>query len=307
MSIRSLYFVSLAALLAAGCGSSSSTSDGTGGSGATGGAGGSGGAEPRILDEPIDEHRTAGEREYLLYVPSGIDLNEPTPLVLSFHGSTPGELSASVLQRSLTAGNDHAQEHGYIIVYPQGLMLGDSQGWDTSPQSPDIPFVDDIIAALDEEFGLDEDRIFSGGISNGAGFSYTLACTRGNTIAAIGPVAGGLPMDCPITRRVPAIVFYGTEDGGFDNGQASAEAWTQRNGCSEDTEEVFQNGDSTCDAWTGCEESADVEFCTIDGGGHTWPGSPFADIFEAFGVGKTTMDLDATDRMWTFFEAHPMP
>lgn len=305
MSIRSLCFVSFALLIFTGCGSSSGDAAGTGGASGEGGSGG--GVDQRILDSPIDEMRTAEEREYLLYVPSGLDLNAPTPLVLSFHGSTPGEMSASALHRGVSAASDHAQDNGYIVVYPQGLTRNERQGWDTSPESPDIAFVDDIIAALDDEFGLDADRIFSGGISNGAGFSYTLACTRGDVFAAIGPVAGGLPVDCPFTRRVPAIVFYGTEDGGFANGQTSAEAWSQRNGCTDNTEEVFQNGDSTCDAWTGCEEAADVEFCTVDGGGHTWPGSPFGDIFEMFGEGKTTQDLDATDRMWRFFTQHPMP
>ncbi len=298
MSIRSLCFVSLALLLATGCGSSSSTSNGTGGSG---------GGEPRILDQPIDERRTVGEREYLLYVPSGIDLNQPTPLVLSFHGSTPGQEGAATLQRGVSAANDHAQQNGYIVVYPQGRLFDERQGWETDPDSPDIAFVDALIAALDDELGLDEDRIFSAGISNGAGFSYTLACSRGDVIAAIGPVAGGMPDDCPFTRRVPAIVFYGTADGGFERGQTSAVAWSQRNGCSEDTEEVFQNGDSTCDAWTECQEGADVEFCTIEDGGHTWPGSPTGEVFEMAGFGKTTTDLDATDRMWRFFLEHPMP
>jgi polyhydroxybutyrate depolymerase len=293
--------------LAVGCGDSSSGAGGSGGGSGSGGSGG--GAEPWVLSAPIDEARMIDERQYLVYVPSGVDLNQPTSLVLSFHGSTPGEMPAAVLQRSLTAGNPHAQENGYIIVYPQGLTRNERQGWDTTPDSPDILFVDDIVEELDQEFGLDEDRIFSGGISNGAAFSYTLACSRGDVFAAIGAVAGALPMDCPLTRRVPAIVFHGTEDArvSYAAGSASAEAWSQRNGCADDIEEVFQNGDTTCEAWAECQEGADVELCTVDGGGHTWPNSPFADIFEMFGEGKTTMDVDATDRMWRFFEAHPMP
>lgn len=281
---------------------------GTGGTAGGAGAGGTGGStEPFVLDSPVDETRPLGEREYVLYVPSGIDLNEPTPIVFSFHGSTPGDMSAAVLQRGVTDGNDHAQDNGYIIVYPQGLNRNGNQGWDTTPLSPDIDFVDAILAELDDEFGLDEDRIYSGGISNGGAFSYTLACVRGDVFAAIGPVAAALPAECPLMEQVPAIVFHGTDDTfvEFDRGATSAEAWSMRNQCSGNTEEVFQNGDSTCEAWIDCNATADVEFCTIDGGGHTWPGSPFADIFETFGAGATTMDLDATDRMWRFFEAHP--
>jgi polyhydroxybutyrate depolymerase len=82
-------------------------------------------------------------------------------------------------------------------------------------------------------------------------------------------------------------------------------AWAEGNGCSTETEEVFQNGDSTCNAWTDCD--ADVEMCIVDEGGHTWPGSATGPVFEAVGQGKTTLDLDATDRMWDFFDAHPIP
>ncbi|MEM7436073.1 MAG: PHB depolymerase family esterase [Myxococcota bacterium] len=293
------------AVVTVGCGDGSSGAGGDGGAGAA--AGGGGGGEPWLLSAPIDEARPVGDREYQLYVPSGLDLNEPTPLVLSFHGSTPGDMPASVLQRGVSGGNPHAQDNGYIIVYPQGLMRGENQGWDTGPLSADIDFVDAIIADLDAEFGIDERRIYAAGISNGGAFSYTLACTRSEAFAAIAPVAGALPTDCPLVELIPAIVFHGTADDvvSYDRGSTSAEAWALRNRCSESTETVFENGDSTCEAWVDCQTAADVELCTVDGGGHTWPGSPFADIFESFGVGFTTDDLDATDRMWEFFQAHP--
>ena len=45
--------------------------------------------------------------------------------------------------------------------------------------------------------------------------------------------------------------------------------------------------------------------CTVDGGGHTWPGG--LDALEAFGYGATTMDLSASDALWDCFVAHPLP
>jgi polyhydroxybutyrate depolymerase len=39
----------------------------------------------------------------------------------------------------------------------------------------------------------------------------------------------------------------------------------------------------------------------IYGGGHTWPGSPFDAPFE---LGLTSMDINATETIWAFFEAH---
>ena len=45
---------------------------------------------------------------------------------------------------------------------------------------------------------------------------------------------------------------------------------------------------------------AEVTLCTVTGGGHAWPGG-------AFGLPGTTQNISATDAMWTFFSAHPMP
>ena len=293
MNARFLFFtLSLAvSLFVAGCDSSSGS-----------------GEPPNVLDAPIDEGRNIGERTFWLYVPSGIDLNQPTAVVLSHHGATPGTGGAARLQQGVAGTNAHAQEHGYIAVHPQSRIRGTEedpvQSWESTADSPDLLFVDGILDALRDDFTIDEARIFSTGISSGGAFSYALACWRGNVIAAIGPVAGVDPTEsCTSSRAVPAVAFYGTSDGSYEPGSESALAWAQANGCSAETEEVFQNGDSTCNAWTGCD--ADVELCTVDGGGHTWPGSATGPTFEAVGQGKTTLDLDATAHMWTFFEAHP--
>ncbi len=61
-------------------------------------------------------------------------------------------------------------------------------------------------------------------------------------------------------------------------------------------------GDATCVTHGGCTSGADVVLCTIQGGGHQWPGGetlPF--------LGKKSTDINATDALWTFFVAHPRP
>ena len=310
MNAPSLFFASslALALFTAGCGSSEGSP--TGGTGGDGGAGGAG--PPRILDEPIDEERSLGERRFQLYVPSGVDLNQGMAVVLSHHGATPGVSGASHLQKGVTGIVPHAQEHGYIAVLPQSRTRGTEerpvQSWESTAESPDLSFIDDILDALRDEFTIDESRIFATGMSSGGFFSYALACYRAEVIAAIGPVAGGVRLeDCATSRNVPLIAFHGTSDNAvpYDLGLESATNWSQGNGCSSETDEVFQNGDSSCNAWRGCMGT--VEMCTVDEGGHTWPGGSGGAIFEAAGQGKTTLDLDATDRMWGFFEQHPKP
>lgn len=75
-------------------------------------------------------------------------------------------------------------------------------------------------------------------------------------------------------------------------------AWAERNGCSSTTTEVFANGDSTCEQFDGCQPGTAVTLCTVDQGGHTWPGGG-----PLIGMGKTTQDLSASRAMWQFWAA----
>jgi polyhydroxybutyrate depolymerase len=72
------------------------------------------------------------------------------------------------------------------------------------------------------------------------------------------------------------------------------DAWAKRNGCTA----------AGNDQWT-CPGGADVVLYTIEGGGHTWPGSKF-DANLADLMGPTSTDLDATALMWQFFATHPL-
>jgi polyhydroxybutyrate depolymerase len=105
--------------------------------------------------------------------------------------------------------------------------------------------------------------------------------------------------------------FHGTADnivpydgGGLTGYRSAAETdagWAMRDGCETTTTESFANGDSRCVTHSGCDGGSEVTLCTITGGGHTWPGGGY------FPGGHITTDLSATDAMWAFFEAHPMP
>jgi len=50
--------------------------------------------------------------------------------------------------------------------------------------------------------------------------------------------------------------------------------------------------------YTHCEEGAEVEFYTVYGGGHTWPGGSGIPEWIA---GPTTQAIDASEMMWEFF------
>ena len=55
--------------------------------------------------------------------------------------------------------------------------------------------------------------------------------------------------------------------------------------CAADPQVTSQNGEVTCESWTPCSGAADVALCSIEGGGHAWPGSTAYPIGKSF-LGK---------------------
>jgi polyhydroxybutyrate depolymerase len=168
-----------------------------------------------------------------------------------------------------------------------------------------------LIVHLQGRFNIDPARIYATGISNGAQMSNRLGCDLAEVIAAIAPVSGGYPpaQECNPFRPVPVVAFHGTADRLIPyEGQGRlllparqwAADWAQRNGCDSTPTVTFTHGEVKGETWGGCRENALVTLYTIEGRGHSWPGSDMpAEI--------TTQDIDATQTIWEFFQAHPMP
>ena len=202
----------------------------------------------------------------------------------------------------------------------------------------DVGFVSAIIDAIGKETCIDTRRVFATGLSNGAMLSHRLACQLSDKIAAIAAVSGGLGnrdydtvggtttlFPCTPTRPVPVLHIHGTQDacypfdGGwgplslltFESVPVTIASWVTRNGCDAGAPptRVFQNGAAACFLY-GCPKNAEVELCTIDGGGHYWPGG---DDWAGSGFlcgsnqGVRSTDIIANDVLWTWFQAHPMP
>lgn len=90
------------------------------------------------------------------------------------------------------------------------------------------------------------------------------------------------------------------------------QSWAARNGClkakealpiigdlwSSAVELQERSGGSACIRYTNCSSDGEVRLCTLEGGGHTWPGGP--DIFPP-AFGPLSLDLDASRMMLEFF------
>ena len=111
-------------------------------------------------------------------------------------------------------------------------------------------------------------------------------------------------------ERFASLVLIGPspryiDDEGYTGGFASVDStmngWVTRNGCGATSAVYFDEGDVTCEEWTGCDDGASVRLCTVDGGGHQWPGGATLP-----GLGSNTDVVVATDAMWDFFAAHSL-
>jgi polyhydroxybutyrate depolymerase len=123
---------------------------------------------------------------------------------------------------------------------------------------------------------------------------------------------------CNPSRPVPVIIFHGDADpivpywGGTVSPQKYTMPdianwvanWARFNGCGSQPVDLPASGEVSGIHYTNCDQNADVEFYTIHGGGHSWPGGK---ALPKFLVGHTTHDIDATQVMWQFFQKHPLP
>lgn len=245
-------------------------------------------------------------RTFLLYVPEGYDGKTNLPLVFLFHGT--GMTFKGVME--ITDFGKVADKKTFIIAAPQGIY---QKSWnaDVSPYGVnDVEFVKALIREISSKVAIDKKRIYATGYSGGARMSSRLGCAFSNVIAAIGAVAGlRCPSDCAPTHPLSVIAFHGTEDWVNDSmtSKNSVSCWAEKNGC-RNTQVTTKISESvTKTNYGGCKDNSEVVFYTINGGGHTWPGSPKADFFEKRALGKINTDINASNLIWSFFETHPLP
>ncbi len=269
-----------------------------------------------LASQPRDATWTVGGRSVRVHVPASYAPSVRTPIVINLHGYSYDGLGQARVSKLLALSD----AQGFIAVHPEGHHI--PRGWNggvccgsaASSGTNDSAWIGTVIDALEAKVCVDTDRVFAMGLSNGAFMAHRLACELSDRIAAIGAVAGvvGIP-GCNPPRPVPVIHVHGTSDntipyngGGFNNNEPVATTinrWSTHNGCTAAPATTFENGDATCVTRGGCTAGADVTLCTIEGGGHQWPGG------ESIGIlsGTKSDDLDATAAIWAFFAAHPRP
>lgn len=270
------------------------------------------------------------QRDYAYYLPA--KLQAKAPLLFVLHGS----LQTLDDMRTFSAYQFErlADEHGFIVVYPQGH----ERNWNDCRAVADYPArqqnVDDVglIAALIQRFaaqhGADPRRAFLAGYSNGGHLGLRIALERPNLLAGVAAVAASLPtpdnLACrPVAGATPVLLMNGTRDpinpynggrvtlfGFGDRGQvrssyASALYFAERAGYAAaemQRENLWQNGDNPAqrvelDRWQAAER-AEVALFAVIGGGHLLPQAGFR---APRLLGPTLSGFDGPQAIWDFF------
>ncbi len=266
------------------------------------------------------------ERFYLAHVPAGLE-GTGAPLLLALHGSP----STPQAMRALSGFDELADRRGFIVAYPSYVLgfgqwaVGCGEGCDLELDR-DKNFMKALIDELYDRLGIDRSRVYLTGFSNGGLATYHLACELSDRIAAAAPV-GALMIEpqwqsCSLIPPVPFLMIHGTQDGqfpwdgaaGVSTTRMSADATVERlavlDGCGATPAVAFEP-DTADDGtrvrrehYTGCSGAAEVIFYVVEGGGHTWPGSPLQFSPE---LGAHSRDIVAQEIIVDFFLRHSRP
>lgn len=258
------------------------------------------------------------KRSFDLHLPANLDLSKSIPLVLAFHGF---DLNPAEMAR-ISGLSTLADQEGFLVAYPLGTGQhpsfngGECCGQAAQRNVDDVGFTRAIIERVAQIVPLDRRRVYATGFSNGAIMVYRLACDLADQIAAIAPVgAAPATITCQPSRPVSIIHFHGDADrlnpyeGGTTQGglefwsvERGINYWLDLNGCPAEAEET-QDGNIVHRVYAPCRQATAVELYRIRGGEHAWPGGE--PVTTAIGI--PTTEIDASELMWAFFQAHPMP
>ncbi|MBX9666151.1 MAG: hypothetical protein K2X93_00975 [Candidatus Obscuribacterales bacterium] len=256
-------------------------------------------------------------RKYWLHIPKPYTKEKRVPLVVVLHGGGGDARSAewdSVMSKQ-------SEKDNFVVAYPNGFMrtwnAGQCCGLARVHNIDDVKFVRLMISRLVEQLGVDRDRVYVTGLSNGGMLTYRIASELADVVAAVAPVEGCM-YDVESTSDTPisVIAFHGKNDhvvryegglgwlGAYQLKAApvasAIEYWMKRNQC-DPTPIREEQGNLVKELYTNGKNGTEVCLYTLKDGKHAWPGGRRA----SFIFDKPIDYVSATDVMCQFFWAHP--
>lgn len=242
------------------------------------------------------------ERKYLINVPSGYSEDVSIPLLFSFHG-----LGGNMQDHyDRTEMYRIAERETFILVTPQGEASFGIPRWTLNPDginaTDDIGFVVELINEIINTYNIDENRIYSQGMSNGGFFSFDLACQLSNRIAAFASVTGAMTPPqyarCDPERTVPFLQIHGTSDNIVPYAEAEKviDYWKGQNNVVGDSTVLEIDSRATRIIYRNVNDDTVIEHIMIENGEHDW-----------FGDSKSEYKgIKASEETWKFLSGYQL-
>lgn len=273
-------------------------------------------------------------RSYLFYVPKKLSTN-PT-LIIALHGT--GMNAAKMRQWTAYEFDQLADQKGFTMIYPNGYKGNWNDCRSDAPfpakkeNIDDVGFIRSLIEKFKKDYGVDPDKVYVFGFSNGGQMALRLAMEEPDLIAAVSAIGANLPTpatcSCTLEGQTSRVMLVtGTKDpinpynggnvtlfglkkiGTVISAQASAESLANRNGIITKPVTERMHGSIENDleennsiyterqVWTKAGQTL-VELYSIHGGGHVIPQPNFR--FPRL-MGKTSKSFDALQQAVSFF------
>lgn len=290
---------------------------------------------------PVQEHKrgtivSSNEtRSFMYYLPQS-ESDKPKSLIFLLHGG--GGSGEGMVY--LTRFSDRADELNYITVYPDGYKGRWNDGRNISfsvadqKNINDIQFFRDLVLYFQSEYGIDESKIFVGGLSNGGFMAQRLLCeapdlfTAGYSVAALtstnltkicassNPVSLGFIMGkrddiipykggkifIPGDPNNPKKRHFAGENLSFED---SLHFWSKQMNCEGKRQAnvprmgSFWKRNIEYTEYSSCNHSATLEGYLIPDAGHIWPHGFYYTNEKKYGY--LSEDLDTTEVLLNFF------
>jgi polyhydroxybutyrate depolymerase len=222
-------------------------------------------------------------RDYVVTVPSSYASQQRYRLIFAWHGAGG---TAQQTASSRYFGLESRAAGNAIFVAGQGLpQSGQGAANWANTGGRDIAFARALVGSLRGTYCVDDDRIFSVGVSAGGFMSNLVGCALGDVFRAIAPIAGAGPVPwlsaSSCRGQVAAWITHGNQDTivQFSMGTDSRDYWRTANHCGT---QGTTNATTGCIAYEGCDPGHPVHWCEHTGG-HTVPSF-------------------ASEAIWSFFE-----
>lgn len=264
-----------------------------------------------LAEERIQVDAPGGPRPALVLSPDDLSPSDSVPVVMVLHGLG---VSAEAMSR-IADWREAVVRDRFVAVFPQGRADSWNLGPCCLPASllgvDDVGFLDEVWELMRSRPGVDPERSYLTGFSNGGLMVYRYACDRAAELAAIAPMAGSNLTGCEPSQPLSLLHQHGDPDpvvpygGGLGVGSLasgrpfppvrdSVAAWAAADGCRPDpvdtTAATGIDRVATLE-WQGCAEGTRVELVRITGVGHEWPRvpgyDPLAEVLAFFDIGTS--------------------